>query len=287
MASLVADTYGRIRHLIPELAKFGVVGAIGAIIDLGGAGVLYGVTDLGPLKAKAISVCVATAFTYLGSRYWTFRHRQNQPLRREVPLFIVLNVIGLLIAEAVIALTTYGLGLENHVAYNLASFVGTGLGTIFRYFSYKRWVFLKPVPPPAEPVEPFESSQPSRLRGAGGYAGPVVLRGAGSSPAGRLRGRNTAKTGGLRRARTTRPPSAAAMVRASDSPRPVPSGRSLTPRSKIRDTSSAGMPSPSSSTSITTERAACERRIVTVPLPCMRALSSSVAITCARPPSVT
>ena len=39
---------------------------------------------------------------------------------------------------------------------------------------------------------------------------------------------------------TTRPPSAAAIVRASASPSPVPSGRPLTLRSKIRDTSSGG-----------------------------------------------
>ena len=50
---------------------------------------------------------------------------------------------------------------------------------------------------------------------------------------GGLRGRNTANTGGRWRTSTTRPPSAAAMVRASDRPRPVPSGRVLTLRSKI------------------------------------------------------
>jgi hypothetical protein len=77
------------------------------------------------------------------------------------------------------------------------------------------------------------------------------------------------------------------MVRASASPSPVPSGRPLTDRSKMRDTRSAGTPLPSSSTSITTELADCDLRIVTVPLPCMSALSSSVAITWARPPGVT
>jgi hypothetical protein len=106
-------------------------------------------------------------------------------------------------------------------------------------------------------------------------------------PVGAPLGRKTAKTGGFRRASTIRPPSAAAIVRASASPSPVPSGRPLTLRSKMRETSSAGTPSPSSSTSITTEPADCVRRIVTVPLPCISALSSSVAITWASPPGVT
>lgn len=154
MARFIGDTYDRVRHLIPELAKFGVVGAIGTLIDLGGSGVLHGAGHLGPLTAKAIAVCAATAFTYLGSRFWTFRHRENQPLLREATLFAVFNAVGLLIAEVVIAITTYGLGFRDQVSYNIASIVGTGLGTLFRYGAYKRWVFLKPSLPNGSPVTP-------------------------------------------------------------------------------------------------------------------------------------
>jgi hypothetical protein len=34
--------------------------------------------------------------------------------------------------------------MHGQLAYNAASFVGTGLATIFRYYAYKRWVFLAP-----------------------------------------------------------------------------------------------------------------------------------------------
>jgi putative flippase GtrA len=131
--------------LVPELAKFGVVGAIGAVIDLGGAAYLHGDAGIGPISAKAISITVATVVTYLGSRFWTFRHRVNQALLREGTLFVALNVVGLVIAEIVIATTSYGLGLKSALAFNAASVIGTGLGTIFRYFSYKKWVFLAAV----------------------------------------------------------------------------------------------------------------------------------------------
>jgi putative flippase GtrA len=133
-------------HLVPELAKFGVVGAIGAIIDLGGAAYLHGEAGIGPISAKAISITVATVITYLGSRFWTFRHRVNQALLREGVLFIALNLVGLVIAEAVIAFVSYGLDLKSTLAYNAASVAGTGLGTIFRYFSYRKWVFLADTP---------------------------------------------------------------------------------------------------------------------------------------------
>jgi putative flippase GtrA len=136
----------RFAELIPELAKFGLVGLAGAVVDLGGAAYLHGAVGLGPMVSKALSLTAAMVITYLGSRFWTFRHRVNQALLREGILFAALNLVGLAIAECIIALVTYGLDLRGTVAYNAASVFGTGLGTIFRYFSYKKWVFLAGVP---------------------------------------------------------------------------------------------------------------------------------------------
>src|ERR1700726_3919744 len=136
----------RFTELIPELAKFGVVGLIGSVIDLGGAAYLHGDVGVGPMVSKGISLCAATVITYLGSRFWTFRHRVNQALLREGILFAALNLVGLAIAECVIALISYGLDMKGTLAYNAASLAGTGFGTIFRYFSYKKWVFLAGAP---------------------------------------------------------------------------------------------------------------------------------------------
>ena len=131
----MASLRKRLTDLIPELAKFGVVGLIGSVIDLGGADYLHVHMGIGPMVAKAMSITAATLVTYLGSRFWTFRHRVNQALLREGVLFVVLNIIGLGIAEMVIAITTYGLDMKSELAYNGASVVGTGFGTIFRYFA--------------------------------------------------------------------------------------------------------------------------------------------------------
>jgi putative flippase GtrA len=136
----------RFAELIPELAKFGVVGLVGSVIDLGGAAYLHGAVGIGPMVSKGLSILAATVVTYLGSRFWTFRHRMNQALLREGVLFAALNIVGLAIAECVIAFVTYGLDMKGTLAYNAASVAGTGLGTIFRYFSYKKWVFLAGAP---------------------------------------------------------------------------------------------------------------------------------------------
>jgi putative flippase GtrA len=148
MGRPLADLYAYVRQHGPELIKFGVVGGLGTIIDLGGAAVLHSAYHKGPLESKALSITAAMVFTYLCSRFWTFRHRDNQPVHREAPLFVALNVVGLVLAELVIAGTTYGLGLKGQLAYNAASFIGTGLGTVFRWYAYRKWVFLAPAEHP-------------------------------------------------------------------------------------------------------------------------------------------
>ena len=144
MAFTAPGLYSRVRTMLPEMLKFLVVGGLGTVIDLGGAALLHSKYNVEPLAAKAVSVTLATVFTYLGSRFWTFKERENQSVRREAVLFFVLNVVGLLIAEAVIGLVTYVMGLRGSLEYNAASFIGTGLGTIFRFYAYRRWVFLDP-----------------------------------------------------------------------------------------------------------------------------------------------
>ena len=62
----------RLVELIPELMKFGVVGLIGSVIDLGGSAYLYDRLGIGPMVAKALAISAATVVTYLGSRFWTF-----------------------------------------------------------------------------------------------------------------------------------------------------------------------------------------------------------------------
>jgi hypothetical protein len=56
-----------------------------------------------------------------------------------------LNVVGLAMAEACLAFSYYVLGYHGQVATNIsANVVGLALGTLFRFWAYKRFVFLHP-----------------------------------------------------------------------------------------------------------------------------------------------
>jgi putative flippase GtrA len=137
----IRGLYERFRHLIHEGFKFLIIGAIGTVVTFG---VANGLHNIGKYKAITIATILATVVTYLGNRYWTFKGRQGQGTTRESIIFFILNGIGLLIYYGCIGLTDLaGLG-GSKLWYNMALIVGTGLGTLFRFWSYRKWVWLAP-----------------------------------------------------------------------------------------------------------------------------------------------
>lgn len=168
--SLIANVYRRFEHLVRELAKFGSVGAVAFVITIGTANALQFGLHLGPLKSNVVATVLATTFAYLANRYWTFRHRDRSGLGREYVLFFALNGVGLVITNVVIALTHYGLRLDSPLAYNAALILGTGIATLFRFWSYKKWVFLPVQAPLADPASglaaPASASRPKTDRPA-------------------------------------------------------------------------------------------------------------------------
>ena len=125
------------------LARFGVIGALAFVVDVGGFNLARHVLDLGPLSAKTLSVVLATTFAYVGNRVWTFEEReQRRHAGAAYVLFFVVNGAALLISLACLGFTVYVLGLDSPVAENVSgNVVGVGLGTLFRFWAYQRWVF--------------------------------------------------------------------------------------------------------------------------------------------------
>lgn len=98
-----------------------------------------------PLTAKAISTTLATIVTYAGNRHWTWRDRAWGRMHREYALFFALNAVGMAIAVACLAASHYALGLTSPLADNIsANVVGLVLGTTFRFWAYRRYVFPHP-----------------------------------------------------------------------------------------------------------------------------------------------
>ena len=138
----LAGPYRRFRRIIHEGAKFLIVGAIGIGITNLVFIPLRGPLGLGPLTSVTIATIAATTFTFLGNRYWSFRHREGAGTAREGATFFMLNGVGLLIQYAVLGFSNYALGLTTKIENVIALNLGIGLGTLFRFWSYRKWVWV-------------------------------------------------------------------------------------------------------------------------------------------------
>ena len=142
----------RLRSMAHEAARFGVVGALGFLVDVGLFNLLRyagepGTLEQKPLTAKALSVTAATIVTYFGNRHWTWRDRVRGSRHREAVLFFTFSGLGMLIALACLGVSHYVLGLHSAVADNVsANIVGLVFGMVFRFWSYRTFVFTSAAP---------------------------------------------------------------------------------------------------------------------------------------------
>src|SRR3954452_4181946 len=140
----VRHLYATFRGLIHEIAKFGVVGAVNYVLDVGLFNLLLtqGFHHR-PLTAKGISTIVAATSSYFMNRHWTWRDRARTGLAREYGLFILLSAVALLITLACLAFGEYVLHEHSLLARNIwGNVVGVGIAMLWRFWSFKRWVFL-------------------------------------------------------------------------------------------------------------------------------------------------
>jgi putative flippase GtrA len=191
--NIAIGLYERFRQVIHELAKFGVVGVAAFFVTWVGTNLLHFGLHMGPLTSNTIATVVAATLAFAGNRYWTFRNRAATGLGREYFLFFVLNGVGLLIQLLCIGFTHYTLKLDDRFSYNVALIIGIALGTMFRYWSYKKWVFLPPQLPAVDArtglPSPEEVTAPDSLRGTfadglrgartNGHAGGAALEAGG------------------------------------------------------------------------------------------------------------
>ncbi|MFY0409110.1 GtrA family protein [Solicola sp. PLA-1-18] len=154
------------RVLDREALTFLVVGGAGYVVDVGLFNALRAwpvLAAVDPTVSKLLAVVAATAVTYLGNRTLTWRGRSSHGRRREVALFVMLNVVGLGFSVLTLWVSHDLLGWTSGLADNVsANVVGLALGTAFRYWSYRRFVFAGPVAEPARPRPPSRPAGPTR-----------------------------------------------------------------------------------------------------------------------------
>jgi putative flippase GtrA len=83
--------------------RFAVVGIVGAIVDFGVANLLRSVFKTPLVVAGTVSFICAIISNFTWNRYWTYPDSRSKPLVRQLFMFSVVSIMGLLIRIPVLA----------------------------------------------------------------------------------------------------------------------------------------------------------------------------------------
>ncbi|GAA2527164.1 hypothetical protein GCM10010435_18030 [Winogradskya consettensis] len=134
----------RLRHLAPEALAFGVIGAANTLLYMA---ITWALLPIGAVKASIIATVVTTTLAYLANRFWTYRNHTRTALRREYTLFFGFNLAGMVIQSGAVGIGKYGFGLSEEkdaVLFMGVTLLGIAVATVFRFWAYRTFVFLKP-----------------------------------------------------------------------------------------------------------------------------------------------
>ena len=137
------------RHLIGQIFRFAVVGAINTAVDLAVLNLLIALTHTGRNGAmfalyKTVAFVAAVLNSYLMNRSWTFPRAADKHQLLEGAQFLFVAVLGAVVNVGsswwVVTYTHPRVGLENWWP-SLAALVGTAFSLGFNFIGYKFWVF--------------------------------------------------------------------------------------------------------------------------------------------------
>ena len=161
--TFVRQFYARWQMLVHEVAKFGIVGAVCYVIDFGLFNVFHFAWGWGPITSKTLSTIIAATVNYFANRHWSFappgaqRHTSRVHAVHRAELHRPRRS-----RWRSSRFGHYVLKQTSPLATNIwGNVVGTGMATFFRFWAYKKFVFLHPDHPKAQ-----TAAEPARRRRA-------------------------------------------------------------------------------------------------------------------------
>lgn len=116
------------KELTKQVGKFGIVGIINTLVDIGIFNVLKFVFGFTTVIANIISVSAAIVNSYVWNKRWTF-HDKDKNISKQFIVFVVLSIGGLIINTIVLLFLTSNWTYPSDLAVKIVHFIK--LNTVF------------------------------------------------------------------------------------------------------------------------------------------------------------
>lgn len=128
-----------------EVLMFLAVGGFGYVVDVLAFNAFRTVEPfktIDPAYARTLAVVLAILVNYIGNRAWTWRDVAAEDRKRELALFVLFSTIGFGFSLVTLLISHDVLGYTSRLADNIsANVIGLALGAVFRFWTYKKFVF--------------------------------------------------------------------------------------------------------------------------------------------------
>jgi len=133
--------------------KFMAVGAFGALVDFGIANLLAHFFSMPLVYAGSISFTCAVISNFIWNRYWTYPDSRSRPLHRQLGMFFIVNVAGIVIrlpilkfGEPPLLVFFQNLNLSasitpDFLARNLTLAIAVGIVMLWNFFVNRYWTY--------------------------------------------------------------------------------------------------------------------------------------------------
>ena len=146
----IANQIGKKLTFVDEAAKFFLVGAFSAVVDIKiyqFSVWMFGLIILvSPLISKSISFLVSTIVKYGGNKIWVFKKNGKDGIKREVVQFLIITLIGMAIDVATFYCATkfwQPTAVSTEMWTEISIIIAALVAALWNFLGYKFWVFKK------------------------------------------------------------------------------------------------------------------------------------------------
>ncbi|NLG49117.1 MAG: GtrA family protein [Chloroflexi bacterium] len=122
--------------------KFGIVGAIGAMVDFGILNLGIQVFGLEKWLANTFSFAAAVLSNFTWNRLWTFPESRAQPLFKQLFQFLLVNMVGYVINQLIfLSLDRWVFDGWGAWGYNLSKAIAIGVVLFWNFGINRIWTY--------------------------------------------------------------------------------------------------------------------------------------------------